>query len=92
MTSRLDLLLINPGSRTEIYQELGAELAAIEPPLWAGMIATFVRNRGFSVKILDAEAEELEIDWATIESADGTDRSGTAWGNLLHLVARVAPK
>lgn len=41
---------------------------------------------------LRAEAEELEIDWATIESADGTDRSSLDWENLLHLVTRVAPK
>jgi serine/threonine protein kinase len=41
---------------------------------------------------LRAEAEELEIDWGTIESADGTDRSSTDWENLLHLVGRVAPK
>ena len=35
-------------------------LAAVEPPVWAGLMATFVRNRGFSVDVLDAEAEELE--------------------------------
>jgi radical SAM superfamily enzyme YgiQ (UPF0313 family) len=59
MSRPLDVLIINPGSRTEVYQALGSELTAIEPPLWAGMIATFVRNRGYSVKILDAEAEHL---------------------------------
>ena len=41
---------------------------------------------------LRAEAEELEIDWSTIESADGTDRSSPDWDNLVHLVGRVAPK
>ncbi|MGL4419376.1 MAG: protein kinase domain-containing protein, partial [Gemmataceae bacterium] len=41
---------------------------------------------------LRAEAEELEIEWATIESADGMDRSGPDWDNLLQLVARIAPK
>jgi hypothetical protein len=41
---------------------------------------------------LRAEAEELEIDWATVESADGSDRSSMDWENLLHLVARVSPK
>ena len=29
---------------------------------------------------LRVEAEELEIDWSTIESADGTDRSSPDWG------------
>ncbi|MDP6632775.1 MAG: radical SAM protein, partial [Dehalococcoidales bacterium] len=56
---QLDLLLVNPGSRMQIYQSLGLNLAAIEPPVWAGLIATFIRNRGYSVQILDAEAEEL---------------------------------
>lgn len=56
---RLDLLLINPPSRSEIYQSLGSTLATIEPPVWAGLLATFIRNRGFSVHILDADAEDL---------------------------------
>lgn len=55
----LDLLLVNPGGRTQIYQSLGSTLSAIEPPIWAGLIATFIRNRGFSVHILDANAEDL---------------------------------
>ena len=59
MAKPLDLLLINPGSRMQVYQSLGNELAAIEPPVWAGMMATFVRGRGKSVAIIDAEAEQL---------------------------------
>ncbi len=55
----IDLLLINPGSRLEVYQDLGSSLVAIEPPVWAGLIATYVRNQGFSVAILDANAEDL---------------------------------
>jgi radical SAM superfamily enzyme YgiQ (UPF0313 family) len=55
----LDLLLINPASRPQVYQSLGAELAAIEPPVWAGLMASFVRGRGYSVQILDANAEGL---------------------------------
>src|SRR5881409_3823098 len=57
--SRLDLVLINPGSRTQVYQSLGNSLAAIEPPVWAGLMAAFVRRRALSVAILDAEAENL---------------------------------
>ncbi len=59
--SDLDLVLVNPGNRTQIYQSLGSKLSAIEPPVWAGLIATFVRRKGFSVKILDANAEDLSI-------------------------------
>lgn len=56
-TDDLDLLLINPFGRDEIYQQLGSELTAIEPPLWCRLIAGYVRDRGCSVKIIDAEAE-----------------------------------
>src|SRR5204863_6640588 len=55
----VDLVLVNPGSRMKIYQSLGARLTAVENPVWAGLIATFVRNKGFSVVIIDAEADEL---------------------------------
>jgi radical SAM superfamily enzyme YgiQ (UPF0313 family) len=58
-TRGLDLLLINPSSRTQVYQSLGTELAAIENPVWAGLMASFCRRRGISVEILDAEADEL---------------------------------
>ena len=54
-----DLLLINAPGRDEIYQALGSTLAAIEPPVWAGLLATFARNRGFSVEFLDADADNL---------------------------------
>lgn len=57
----VSLLLIKPGSPKELYAELSENhLTAIEPPLWAGLIATFVRKRGYSVQIIDAEAERLE--------------------------------
>lgn len=55
----LDLVLINPASRRQVYQALGEHLAAVEPPVWAGLMATFCRLRGLSVAIIDAEAEEL---------------------------------
>ena len=57
--NQVDLLLINPGSRKQVYQSLGNSLAAIEPPVWAGLMSTFIRKKEFSVAILDAEAENL---------------------------------
>ena len=68
----LDLLLINPGGRSAIYQSLGATLAAIEPPFWAGLMATFIRKQGFTVKILDTNAENLEpgrAAWGMVDIA-----------------------
>ena len=59
MSRRLDLVLVNPGSRMKLYQSLGRRLTAVENPVWAGLIATFVRGRGYSVDIVDAEADDL---------------------------------
>ncbi|HEY7426268.1 MAG TPA: radical SAM protein [Gemmataceae bacterium] len=59
---KLDLVLINPGSRTHVYQSLGATLTAVENPVWAGLMATFCRTRGLSVELIDAEAEELTAE------------------------------
>jgi radical SAM superfamily enzyme YgiQ (UPF0313 family) len=56
---KLDIVLINPASRTQVYQSLGTRLAAVENPVWAGLMATFCRLRGLSVEIIDAEAEQL---------------------------------
>ena len=58
-TEVVDLVLVNPGARTAIYQSLGRRLTAVENPIWAGLIATFVRRRGHSVEVVDAEADEL---------------------------------
>jgi anaerobic magnesium-protoporphyrin IX monomethyl ester cyclase len=55
----VELVLVNPGARARVYQSLAAELTAIEPPVWAGLMASFVRRQGHSVAILDANAEGL---------------------------------
>lgn len=59
MSSTVDLLLINPSGRKKIYQSLSGSLAAVETPVWAGLMSTFVRKKGFTTQIIDAEAEEL---------------------------------
>jgi anaerobic magnesium-protoporphyrin IX monomethyl ester cyclase len=58
---KLDLVLVNPGNRSQVFQSLASDLAAIEPPIWAALIATFIRARGFAVQIVDAEAEGLSF-------------------------------
>src|SRR5207245_9392948 len=58
----MDLLLINPGGRELSYQDLGVELSAVEPPLWCRLIAGYIAGRGYSVQILDSEAENFGPD------------------------------
>jgi radical SAM superfamily enzyme YgiQ (UPF0313 family) len=55
----MDIVLINPGDRRQVYQSLGIELAAIEPPFWVAVIASYLRNSGFDVAIVDANAEDI---------------------------------
>lgn len=58
----LDLLLINPAGGRRIYQDLSQSLAAKEPPIWAGLLATHARQRGRSVAILDQNALDLSAE------------------------------
>ena len=57
--SSIDVVLINPGSRRAVYQQLGNEFSAIEPPSLAGLFATYLRNKGLTVVIVDALAHNL---------------------------------
>jgi radical SAM superfamily enzyme YgiQ (UPF0313 family) len=61
-SAALDLVLVNPGTGSRTYQDLANDLTAVEPPLWARLIASYVRQRDYSVKIIDAEAEHLGAD------------------------------
>ena len=70
MTEKLDLLLINPGSRRQIYGSLASSLSGIEPPLWCGLIAAFIQEHGYSVKILDAEAENWSPEYTAEKIAE----------------------
>jgi anaerobic magnesium-protoporphyrin IX monomethyl ester cyclase len=56
-----DLILVNSPGKEKVYQSLAGELAAFEPPIWAALIAEFIRNKGMSVGILDAEALQLSL-------------------------------
>lgn len=53
----LDLLVINPNAAHGIYgSDLANNLIAVEPPLWCRIIAAYVCDRHFDVKIADMEA------------------------------------
>ena len=56
----IDLLIIKPGSPQKIYGDLSKTLSGIEPPVIGGLVAGFIREKGFSVKILDMETEGLD--------------------------------
>jgi radical SAM superfamily enzyme YgiQ (UPF0313 family) len=70
----LDLVIIHPGAAHGIYGKLGDDLVAVEPPLWARLIAGYVRDRGHSVKIVDAEALKLSPADVAIDVARSRPR------------------
>lgn len=58
----LDLLVIHPGAAHGIYGALGDQLTALEPPVWARLIAGYVRDHGYTVSIIDQETLGLDAD------------------------------
>jgi radical SAM superfamily enzyme YgiQ (UPF0313 family) len=60
MMTQLDVLFVHANASKKIYQDLAKDFSAIEPPIWAGMLASHCRVKGFSVDILDCEALRLE--------------------------------
>lgn len=54
-----DCVLIHPGDQRTIYGALADTETAIETPTWARMIAGWLRDRNYSVAIIDQEAEDL---------------------------------
>ena len=54
----LDCLFVAPNC-SNIYQDLGKDFSAIEPPTWALLLAESARSAGHEVAILDADAERL---------------------------------
>lgn len=60
----LDILFVHANAAGAIYQELSKRHSAVEPPIWAAMLANAMRGFGYRVAILDCEAERLTHDQA----------------------------
>lgn len=58
----MKIVIVNPPARSEVYGTL-SNLAAIEIPVWAGLIASYLERKGYDdVSILDAEVEEMNVE------------------------------
>jgi anaerobic magnesium-protoporphyrin IX monomethyl ester cyclase len=66
----IDILFVHPNASARIYQGLADRHSAIEPPIWAAMLANSVRLAGYSTAILDAEAEQLDYVQAAAQVRD----------------------
>ena len=64
-----EVVLIAPGAASTIYQNLAADLSAIEPPTWLRMIAGWLRENGYGVAIIDQDA----LRWTPERVAERVD-------------------
>jgi radical SAM superfamily enzyme YgiQ (UPF0313 family) len=69
----IDLMIVHPGVHGQLYGKL-VPFSAIEPPIWAGLTAAFVRSDGNSVKIIDAEAESWTPEYTAEKVAEYNPR------------------
>ena len=52
----IDVVLVNPNNKKAMFDNLSS-LASSEPPLWTALLGAYLREKGFGVKIIDADAE-----------------------------------
>jgi radical SAM superfamily enzyme YgiQ (UPF0313 family) len=57
----IDILLVHTNSSSQTFQSL-LKYAAIEPPIWAALLANSMRSLGVRVDILDCEALQLSTE------------------------------
>jgi hypothetical protein len=70
----MDILFVTPPSRLQVYQNLSSDLAAIEPPVWSGLMAHYMQRLGYDIAMLDAEAEGLTHEQTAKRIADVSPR------------------
>ena len=104
-----DILIIKPGSQKKIYGKLSSySLTAIEPPLWGALLAGYLLKLGFSVELLDAEAEKwshkdtaerikevnplLAVITVSGSNPSASTMNMTGAGNILRYLKKIAPE
>lgn len=68
MATRIDILMVNPNDG------IVSPHSGIEPPLWAGLIASHYKEQGQRVQILDAEACDLTLEQTAEAIRDASPR------------------
>lgn len=58
----IDILFVNPGDRKVVFQDLGKDATALEPPYLTLSYATYLQNNGYKVQIIDANALNISPD------------------------------
>ena len=63
----LDILFVHPNASKVIYQDLSKRSSAIEPPIWAAMLAKHCLINGKSTEILDCEVNGYDYETSAKE-------------------------
>lgn len=58
----IDVLFVNPGDRKVVFQDLGKDVTALEPPYLTLSYATYLETIGYKVQIIDANALNISPD------------------------------
>lgn len=59
MSKKIDIVLVKPGGRLDLFGKLAPGLSGFAPPLDIGLVSAFLRERGFETRVIDADAEFL---------------------------------
>lgn len=57
----VDVLFINPGDHKKTYQDLSQKFTAIATPVWASLLADYIRKSGHTAAIYDVNVEGWEV-------------------------------
>src|SRR3990167_3342400 len=60
----LDVLILHPEEPAKVYQSLAPSRSALEPPIWALLLAGALRRQHREVAIVDMAAENLSVEEA----------------------------
>ena len=59
MGKKIDIVLVKPGGRLNLFGKLAPGLSGFAPPLDIGLVSAFLRENGFEIRVIDADAEFL---------------------------------
>jgi radical SAM superfamily enzyme YgiQ (UPF0313 family) len=59
MTGEYDIVLIRPNDKKSVYNGIASGATASDPPYWLAVMGAWLRDQGFRVCLLDAEAENI---------------------------------
>lgn len=54
----IDIVLIRPNDKKNVYGTIPGKYTAIDPPIWLALMGGYLRDQGYKVTLIDAEHED----------------------------------